>query len=323
MRYRNRLLPQLLSEMILFYHPFCNFIVQHIIIVEMMKPVLEHLPLEPEESFVVKSFDYPHYPTPWHFHPEYEIVLVTESTGKRFIGDSVCDFKPGDLAFIGPNLPHLYRNDPAYYTTKSQPMRARSIVIHFLEKSFGNDFLSLPETRNVKNLLLRSRRGLEVTGSTHAIVSERIHMLCTLTGLPRWLKLLEVLEILSESGELKDISRTHVVGKNEIESERMNKVFEFVVRNFTREITIREVANHVNLSQNSFSRYFSERTRKPFITFVNEVRLSNACKLLQENKRSVSEICFDSGYNNLSHFNRQFKKVYAVSPLAYARQFHK
>ena len=79
-----------------------------------MKPVLEHLPLETKESFVVKYFDYPYYPTPWHFHPEYEIVLVTESTGKRFIGDSITDFKPGDLAFIGPNLPHLYRNDAAY-----------------------------------------------------------------------------------------------------------------------------------------------------------------------------------------------------------------
>ncbi|HKZ38062.1 MAG TPA: cupin domain-containing protein, partial [Chryseolinea sp.] len=122
-----------------------------------MKPVLEHLPLQPEESFVVKDFDYPYYPTPWHFHPEYEIVLVKESTGKRFIGDSISDFEPGDLAFIGPNLPHLYRNDSAYYQRENSSLRARSIVVHFLELSFGQDFFSLPETRPLQSLFSRSR----------------------------------------------------------------------------------------------------------------------------------------------------------------------
>lgn len=288
-----------------------------------MKPVLEHLPLDPEESFVVKSFDYPYYPTPWHFHPEYEIVLVTESTGKRFIGDSISDFKAGDLAFIGPNLPHLYRNDVEYYSKETSSLRAKSIVVHFLEQSFGEDFLSLPETKNLSNLFSKSLRGIEVTGRTNEIISKKLHELCELKGLARWLQLLEILHLLSESKELTIISRTHVVGKNEMESDRMNKVFEFVMKNFTREITVVEVANEVNLAENSFSRYFSQRTRKPFITFVNEVRLNHASKLLQENKLSVSEICFASGYNNLSNFNRQFKNIYKISPLTYARQFHK
>ncbi len=288
-----------------------------------MKPVLEHLPLQPEESFVVKDFDYPYYPTPWHFHPEYEIVLVTESTGKRFIGDSIRDFAPGDLAFIGPNLPHLYRNDPAYYAMQEPNLRARSIVVHFLELSFGQNFLSLPETKTLQNLFLKSQLGLDVTGHTRKLATEKLHALCILTGFPRWLKLLELLQLLSESAELKTISRTHVIGKNEMESDRMNKVFEFVMKNFDREITIAEVSNHVNLAANSFSRYFSQRTRKSFIAFVNEVRLSHATKLLQENRLSIAEICFTCGFNNLSNFNRQFKNVYQVSPLSYAKQFHK
>ncbi len=288
-----------------------------------MKPILEHLPLEPEESFVVKEFEYPFYPTPWHFHPEYEIVLVTESTGKRFIGDSVSDFEPGDLAFIGPNLPHLYRNDAAYYSSEKSKIRARSIVVHFLESSFGENFLSLPETRVIQNLFLKSRLGLDVMGNTRETAIPKLHELCALKGFPRWVKLLELLQYLSESTDLKNISRTPVVGKNEMESDRMNKIFEFVMKNFNHEITVAEVANHVNLATNSFSRYFSQRTRKSFITFVNEVRLSHATKLLQENKMSISEICYTSGYNNLSNFNRQFKNVYQVSPLTYAKQFHK
>ena len=133
-----------------------------------MNPVLEHLPKDAEESFVVKDFNYKFYPTPWHFHPEYEIVLVTESTGKRFIGDNISNFSAGNLALIGPRLPHLYRNDAEYYKRNSK-LKARSIVVHFLETSFGSNFLSLPETKKIKSLLEKSSKGLEITGKTNKI----------------------------------------------------------------------------------------------------------------------------------------------------------
>ncbi len=289
-----------------------------------MKAVLEQLPLDPEESFVVKSFEYPFFPTPWHFHPEYEIVLVQESTGKRFIGDSVSDFGEGDLSFLGPNLPHLYRNDPFYYESEKAGSKAsRSIVVHFLEKSFGANFLSLPEAKNIKNLFVKSQLGLDIHGNTKSECIEMLHKMLTLKGMPMWMKLLEILQMLSESVELTPISQSHIIGKNEAESDRMNRIFEFVMNNFKNEISINAVADFVNLSPNSFSRYFSQRTKKPFINFVNEVRLNHATKLLQENTKSVAEICFECGFNNLSNFNRQFKNKYQINPLAYIRQFHR
>lgn len=285
-----------------------------------LKPVLEHLLLAPEESFVVKSFDYAYYPTPWHYHPEYEIVLITSSTGTRFIGDSMALFDEGDLVFIGPNVPHLYRNDEAYYA--HQPAaRAKSIVVHFLENIFGEKLLTLPESRSIKSLLAKSLRGLEVGGATKVAATKMLKELTILKGFPRWLKLLEILQLLSVSDELVYVSKNHIVGVNGVETDRMNRVFDFVLRNYQREITVKEVADIANLASNSFSRFFSQRTRKTFVEFVNEVRLSHACKLLQENKLSVSDICYASGYNNLSNFNRQFKKLYKVSPLVYARQF--
>jgi len=285
-----------------------------------MRPVLEHLPLDSGESFVVKCFDYDYYPTPWHFHPEYELVLVTESTGKRFIGDSISDFGPGDLAFIGPDLPHLYRNDPKYYQTGSG-LRAKSIVIHFLEKSFGEHFLAVPETKTLGGLFDRSKRGLELTGKTNQEISEKMIELTGLKGFPRWLLLLEILQIMADSGDLGYISRQVVTGHNEKESERLNKVFEFVMKSFSSEIRIREVAAMVNMAENSFSRYFSQRTRKTFSSFVSEVRLVNACKMLLESQESVSRICFDCGFNNLSNFNRRFRKTYQISPLAYRKLY--
>jgi AraC-like DNA-binding protein len=288
-----------------------------------MQPVLEHLPLNPEESFVVRKFEYPFYPTPWHFHPEFEIVLVTESTGKRFIGDSISDFGPGDMALLGPNLPHLYRNDPEYYQGKNSKLRARSVVVHFLENSLGTSFFLLPEAKLVRSLLVRSRQGLQIHGSTRLAIRDLLDQLFEQKGFQRVLTLLQMLQVMAQSEELSPISRAAISGKNEMESHRMNTVLEYVLKNFHRDISVQEVAQQVNLANNSFSRYFSQRTRKTFVSFVNEVRLEHSIRMLQENKLSVSQICFACGFNNLSNFNRQFRLTYNMSPLAYARQLNK
>jgi AraC-like DNA-binding protein len=285
-----------------------------------MKPILEYLPLEAEESFVVKYFDYRHYPTPWHFHPEYELVLVTESTGKRFIGDRVTEFKPGDLALIGPNLPHLYRNDAEYYEETSA-LRAKSIVVHFLENSFGNSFLKVAETKKLQVLFSRSERGLHIVGETNKKVANQLFELLNLAGLARWLKLLEILHILSESDEYEYISAHAINGKSESESDRLNKVMEYVTNNFSEQIYLIQMANLLNMTESSFSRYFKQRTRKSFACFITEIRLNHACKLLIEGNKSISEICFSCGFNNLSNFNRQFSKAYNVNPLTYRKQY--
>ena len=129
----------------------------------------------------MKFFDYNYYPTPWHYHPEYEIVMVTESTGKRFIGDHICDFQPGNLAFLGPNIPHTYRNEDKYYEEGSS-LRAKSIVIHFTEESLGNDFLELPEARIINKVFDRSTFGLDIHGVTHQKVSRKLHDIVEIVG---------------------------------------------------------------------------------------------------------------------------------------------
>lgn len=285
-----------------------------------MKPVLEYLPREEEESFVVKFFDYDYYPTPWHYHPEYELVLVTESTGKRFIGDNIQSFGPGDLALIGPNVPHLYRNDPVYYQAQSA-LRAKSIVIHFLTSSIGGDFLALPACRKIRELLNKSAMGLQIKDQANAEVTIQMHEILELKGVPRLMKLLDILNTLAETNDKENISNHLTKGENMKESERLSKVFDYVMKNFLSDITIAEVAALVNMAENSFSRYFSQRTRKKFSAFVNEIRLSHASKLLTDTDQSVAEICYGSGFNNLSNFNRQFKELYGLSPLLYRKQY--
>lgn len=285
-----------------------------------MKPALEHLPKEKDNSFVVKFFDYSYYPTPWHYHPEYEIVMVTESTGKRFIGDHISDFQPGNLAFLGPNIPHTYRNDEKYYAEKSW-LRAKSIVIHFTESSLGNDFLKLPEAQPLHKLFEQSLHGLDILGETHESISRKLYDIVKLSGLKRWLCLVDILLELSESKSLSPITKTPHIGYNEKESKRLCNVFDWITNNFHKDIKLAEAAQIAQMNENAFSRFFSLRTRKTFSGFVQELRLQKAAKLLVENDMTITEVCYECGYNNVSNFNRQFLNHYQMNPMKYKKMF--
>jgi AraC-like DNA-binding protein len=287
-----------------------------------MKPSLERLPLEQGESFVVKYFDYNFYPTPWHYHPEYEIVMVTESTGKRFIGDHISDFKPGNLAMLGPNIPHTYRNDEKYYRKKSS-LRAKSIVIHFSEASLGHDFLELPEAKTIRQLLQKSQQGLDVTGTTHTAISKKLTEIIAQKGLQRWYTLMEILMILAESKKLQPITSTPQTGYNEKESARMCQVFDWITLNYCTTIKLGDAAAIAGMNENAFSRFFAQRTRKTFSGFVQEMRLQKAARLLVEDELSVTAICYECGYNNISNFNRQFLNYYTINPVNYRKTFLK
>lgn len=281
-----------------------------------MKPALEHLPKEKDHSFVVKFFDYNYYPTPWHYHPEYEIVLVTESTGKRFIGDHISEFQPGNLAFIGPNIPHTYRNDDKYYEEGST-LRAKSIVIHFTESSLGNDFLQLPEAGQLTNLFKQSLNGLDILGRTNQKVSEKLYDLISSSGLKRWLCLIDILLDIAESKTISPITKTARIGYNEKESRRLCQVFDWITANFEKEIRLSEAAKIAQMNEHAFSRFFSQRTRKTFTGFVQELRLQKAAKLLAEDKMIITQVCFECGFNNISNFNRQFLNYYHMNPRQY------
>ncbi|KIC94597.1 AraC family transcriptional regulator [Flavihumibacter solisilvae] len=285
-----------------------------------MKPALEYLPRESDHSFVVKYFDYNYYPTPWHYHPEYEIVMVTESTGKRFIGDAVSDFEPGNLAFIGPNIPHTYKNDDRYYEDGSG-LRAKSIVIHFTEASLGTDFLALPESRIITRLFDQSLNGIEILGKTRDRIATKLHEIVELKGMRRWLCLVDILTGIAESKECEAITNASVIGFNEKESRRLCNVLDWITNNFENNISLSDAARVAQMNDNAFSRFFSQRTRKTFSSFVQELRLQKAAKLLIENEMTVTEVCYECGYNNISNFNRQFLQQYQLNPLRYRKLF--
>lgn len=283
-------------------------------------PVLEHLPLDTDESFFAKAFDLPYFGTPWHFHPEFELVLVEKSQGKRFVGNSVSDFMDGDLSLFGPNLPHLYKN-PQHYYEKNSNLRAHSIVIHFLEESIGKDFLALPQSKKIKSLLELSQQGIDILGETRNIVVKKMRILLEAHGIDRLIMLIQILNLLADTKEYKVISAPGIIGHNKLDTDRLDKIFQYILKNYHREIELEEVANLINMTRTSFCRFFKERTKRNFSSFLMDIRLDNAAKLLSTTTKSVSDVSFCCGYNNLSNFNRQFKDKFKTPPRQYRNSY--
>jgi AraC-like DNA-binding protein len=285
-----------------------------------MKAILQKVPVSSETSFAVQEFRSPYFNIPWHFHPECELVLVIEGTGKRFVGDHISHFEPGNLVLLGPNLPHWYRNDAAYYE-KNPVLEAASLVIQFNPNFPGDSFFELPEAVNVKKLLKKSVMGVEILGETRRIITALMHDISGLSGMDRLLHLLSILNIMASSNEIRILSNPGATGANMKDSERINKIYEYVMSNFTNPIQLQEISGILNMCPSTFCRYFKNRTRKNFTYFLNEIRIGHACKLLIEGDYSITEICFMSGYNNVAFFNRQFKAIKGKTPKEFRQEY--
>ncbi len=285
-----------------------------------MKPIVERLKKEKELSFVLQKDEYPYYPTPWHHHPEYELVLVLESTGKKIVGDHMSNFSDGDLTFMGPYLPHAYQNDPVYYE-ENPKLTAKAIVIHFTEDFLGDNFFQLPEMEPIKNLLENSVTGFSITGESRKQVAKKMNQMLHLEGPSRIIELLAILNVLAETKEKKKLASPGFLENYKTSgSEKITRVCDYIMENFTRELSLDEVAKIAHMSPNAFCHFFKQRTRKTFVSFLNEVRVGYACKLLSGEQYNISEICFISGFQNLSNFNRQFRKMMDKTPLEYKKE---
>lgn len=282
-----------------------------------MKAQQEKLTLEPTYSFVLQKDVYPYYPTPWHYHPEYELVLVVKSTGKRTVGDHVERFSDGDLLLLGPNLPHSYQNDPVYYQ-KDSSLSAEAIVIHFKEDFLGKDFFNLPEMIHVKQLFEKSRFGFKVVGDTRKKIEEIMKSMQALSGHQRIIRLLYILDVLSLTDDFELLAKPGFIQNYTISNnDQLAKVHNYIMSNFKKDISLSDVSKIANMSIPSFCRFFKSCTRKTFSSFLNDIRIGYACKLIVEDKFNISQICYESGFNNMSNFNRQFKKLTDKTPLQY------
>jgi AraC-like DNA-binding protein len=286
-----------------------------------VRPQLLKVSKGPDRSFSVRHDLVPHVNNRWHYHSEVELIHFKKGEGTQFIGDSIKRFKAGDVVIVGSNLPHYWRFDDIYFEENTRAL-ADVRVSHFNERFWGEQFLHLPENNNIKTILERAKRGLQITGKTKQIVAELLEQLLVAEGTQRIILLMEALSAIASCKQLVSLSsigfKPELV---EVESDRINAIYEYSIKNFQRKIQLEEIAEVANISPNSFCRYFKSRTRKTYSQFLIELRVGHACKLLIENNQCIKRLCYESGFNNFTSFHKYFKLITGKSPLTYQKEF--
>lgn len=287
-----------------------------------MKPKLYKIPFAPDASFLYKQIKKSFINDPWHFHKEYELIAIHKGKGTKFIGDNVSLFEEGDLSLIGSNIPHLYRNNQDFYDA-SHNLSTELSYIHFTKEFLGRQFFEIPEMTQTNRLLEKSALALEIHGKTRETVISLMIKMNEQSPARRLISLLEILEELSQSKDLKPLLSSGYTANTSGSTDKINLVFEFILKNYTKEIYVQDIAEKLNISVPAFSRYFKNHTRKTFSDYVTEIRIGHACRLLMENNHTISEISYQSGFDNLSNFYRHFKKILGVIPKDYRNRFLK
>ena len=286
-----------------------------------MQSAIQKSSIPTTHMFVIKDLRDKHFDPVWHFHSEYQLFLVLQGTGTRFVGDSVKRFDKDELVFTGPDVPHLWRSNDIYFNRKS-PFWSHGIVIYFNERFLGDGVMEKEEMTAVKKLFKRSARGLEFSGRTRSSVSAMMQELLSLQGVKSVIRLLEILHTLSASREYQYLSHKDYTNPfKEEEADRMNKVYAYVMDNFRKQVRLQDLANLLHMTATSFSRYFTMKTSRPFSRFLTDLRVQHACKLLLDEAFTVEQVCYECGFNTLSNFNKLFRDTMNQTPTEYRKQF--
>ncbi|HEY0433868.1 MAG TPA: AraC family transcriptional regulator [Chitinophagaceae bacterium] len=278
-----------------------------------MKPLREAIPADLESSFRIMlnpNLNEYYY---WHFHPEYEIVYVEAEQGFRHIGDHISKWTGSDLAFIGPNIPHLNFD----YGSKTA---VDTVVVQMKEDFLGAGFFSLPEMKSVQEIFDRSRKGLAFSGETKLEAGRALKGLAGLQPFERMVTLLQLLRMLSSSNDIEDLHvRALAMTTLSRQQRRINEVYQYVENNYQQEVDIHDVAAQCHLTTSAFCRYFKQVTKSTFTQFLNQYRVKQAQKLLLQDK-NVTEACYECGFANISYFNKTFKKITGENPSHFRRR---
>ncbi|HBE42659.1 MAG TPA: AraC family transcriptional regulator [Bacteroidales bacterium] len=282
-----------------------------------MKPFYQKLVTLPDQSVIFFDEEKPHFDVPWHFHPEIEILYVFKSTGTSYIGDSINSFNKGAISIIGENVPHWWKSDKEYFQEKNVN-GIKALIIQFKKEIFDTNFINIPEMNSIKELLEKSKRGIQFLGDSRERLGRQMVRIFRCAGIKRITELIILLDMMANTAEFRfhaSIGYTKII--NTYDFNRFNKVHEYMVNNFTVKIALDDVCDIVNMTPTALCRYFKRHTGKTLFSFLNEIRIGHACKLMIEENTSISDACFRSGFNNLSHFNMQFKKAMHLTPSAY------
>lgn len=253
---------------------------------------------------------------PWHVHLEYELAYIHITNGTKHVGSHFDLLQKDEVLLLGPYLPHNWQvNKKEIGSTDYQ------IIIHFSDNIFGQDFFDLYPFTTINDLLKKSELGVCFKDEVALIAKEQMEQMLQMDEFERDIELLKLLNYLAISPNKTQLSyygfrNTH----NEEKVQRMNKVFKYITINYKENISLQEIADIASMTPQAFCKYFRERTQKTLTEFINEVRISHACKMLYSEEYSIEQVCYDSGFNSPSNFNRQFKKTVQMPPLEFRKK---
>lgn len=277
------------------------------------------------ESLIIKRSNIYHALNEFHAHAELELLHVTEGRGTLLIGDTPVALYGGELILIGCNIPHLFRfereafTDPVMHTGKIA-LSINLLMLHFDPQLFGNAFINVPENRLIKDLLINANGGLLIAGEPKQCILDMMAELLVAPVTERLIRLLTLLNTLASVKHQRLSGVTASAGLSKVDETRLTKIFLLTMQDFGKRLRLKQVADCVYMAPNAFCNYFKLKTGKTYFDFLLEVRISQACKLLRETELSILMICYDSGFTNLSNFNRQFKEKTGKTPSLYRRE---
>jgi AraC-like DNA-binding protein/quercetin dioxygenase-like cupin family protein len=283
-----------------------------------MKPIFKKVDSKSEEAFVARIDQFAQFYNKWHFHPELELTHIVKGRGTRFVGDNIEFFQDGDLILIGSNLPHVWKNQ----NKESELSVAR--VVQFLPNFMGDDILKLVEFKNIQKLLIKSSFGLRIEGEVKVLILSFLNKLFkTEDPLERIILIIKMLDCLGTSDETIPISKSlFLVELDKQNKDRLNRVIDYTITNCASKIRLEDVASISNMSVSNFCKFFKVRVKKTYVQYLTEVRIGMSCKMLIENQLSINRIAYDSGFVNISNFNRAFKLNKNMTPFSYRKLYH-
>jgi AraC-like DNA-binding protein len=286
-----------------------------------MSALLEKINVKEDESFFIGIFQDNLEKSTWHYHNNYEISFITEGSGKRIVADSIEEFQPGDLVFLGRNLPHVWIPEKESRTPSARTLEM--VFLQFTSDVLCPQLLKLPEFKYIAKALTYSERGIHIVDQTLNEVSAIMLQLPYLKSFERMIHFLRMMDIIGRSEtNISLSSKEYLKMRFTTSSKRIATIHEYLMNNYREDIDLRRIAELVNMAEGSLCRFFRMNMWRTLFEYLNQIKVECACKLLMDQDLGVLEVCLDSGFNNLSHFNKQFKKTTGMPPSEYRKRFY-
>lgn len=267
----------------------------------------ERIDMPEDSSFAWKEISVPQFEAPFHHHPEVELTVITAGHGQRFVGDTVEPFQAGDVVLLGPHLPHAWFSAPRCRASSA-------VVVQFHPETFGGGLLKAPEMQPVRELLVAAGGGVVVEGEAARNVGEDVLRLGTERPVRRLMLLMAVLERLAEGGTRGLKARAPEETVSPVDRKRLDEVLRYIHAHHHRPLALPEIAKVAGLGPESFSRFFRRVTGHTFIETLVQIRLASALARLGEGTETIAAVAYACGFEDLSNFNRQFRRAYGITP---------